>query len=71
MTTMKNKYYKGSHISERKFRELLRCFALDLNAKETSQLTRISHVSCKNIFMKLRLRIIKDSSHSYAGNGIY
>ncbi|MFM7468623.1 MAG: IS1595 family transposase, partial [Vampirovibrionales bacterium] len=56
---------------ERKFRELLRCFALDLNAKETSQLTRISHVSCKNIFMKLRLRIIKDSSYSYAGNGIY
>jgi len=43
MTTGKNKYYKQSHISERKFRELLRCFALDLNAKESSQLTGISH----------------------------
>ncbi len=32
MTTSKNKYYKQSHISERKFRELLRCFALDLTA---------------------------------------
>jgi hypothetical protein len=41
MTTWKNKYYKQSHISERKFRELLRCFALDLNAKESSQLTGI------------------------------
>jgi hypothetical protein len=44
MNTGKNKYYKQSHISERKFRELLRCFALDLNAKESSQLTGISHV---------------------------
>jgi hypothetical protein len=39
MTTWKNKYYKQSHISERKFRELLRCFALDLNAKERRVLT--------------------------------
>jgi hypothetical protein len=48
MNTGKNKYYKQSHISERKFRELLRCFALDLNAKESSQLTGISHVSGKS-----------------------
>ena len=36
----KNKYYKRSHISERKFRELY--FSIDLNA-EASQLTNISH----------------------------
>ena len=47
MNPSKNKYYKQSHISERKFRDLLRCFALDLNAKESSQLTGISHVIAK------------------------
>ena len=71
MTTGKNKYYKQSHISERKFRELLRCFALDLNAKESSQLTGISHVSCKLIYTKLRLRIVKQSVDELASDGVY
>ena len=59
MTKLKNKYYKRSHISENKFRHLLRCFALDLNAFETSQLIGISHKSCRRIYSKLRLRIAK------------
>jgi transposase-like protein len=71
MNTGKNKYYKQSHISERKFRELLRCFALDLNAKESSQLTGISHVSCKLIYTKLRLRIVKQSVDELASDGVY
>ena len=53
----KNKYYKRSHISEAKFRQLIKCFSLDLNAYETSELTNISHVSCKKIFHKLRIYI--------------
>jgi len=53
----KNKYYYRSHISEGKFRQLLKCFALDLNAYETSKLTNISHRSCKVIHAKLRLHI--------------
>ena len=32
---------------------------MDLNAYETSQITNISHVSCKKIFQKLRLYIVK------------
>ncbi len=28
----KNKYYKRSHISEGKFRRLIKCFAMDLTA---------------------------------------
>jgi transposase len=71
MNTGKNKYYKQSHISERKFRELLRCFALDLNAKESSQLTGISHVSCKLIYTKLRLRIVKQRVDELASDGVY
>lgn len=45
-----NKYYNRSHISEGKFRELIKCFSLDLNAYETSKITNISHVSCKKIY---------------------
>lgn len=52
-----NKYYNRSHISEVKFRQLIKCFSLDLNAYETSQITNISHVSCKKIFQKLRIHI--------------
>jgi len=53
-----NKYYNRSHISEGKFRQLIKCFSLDLNAYETSKITNISHVSCKKIFQKLRLHIM-------------
>ena len=59
MKQRKNKYYKRSHISEGKFRHLLKCFALDLNAYETSELTGISHRSCKIIYAKMRLHIAK------------
>ena len=55
-----NKYYKHSHISEAKFRQLIKCFALDLNAYETSKITNISHVSCKKIFHKLRVYIFNN-----------
>lgn len=58
--TGKNKYYKHSHISEQKFRELVRCFSIDLNAYETSKMTKISHVSCKKIFHKLRIYIFRN-----------
>jgi len=59
MKPIKNKYYHRSHISEGKFRHLLKCFSLDLNAYEASQLTGISHRSCKVIYAKLRLHIAK------------
>ena len=58
--TVFNKYYKHSHISEAKFRQLIKCFALDLNAYETSKMTNISHVSCKKIFHKLRIYIFNN-----------
>lgn len=59
MTQYKNKYYRHSHITESNFRQLLKCFSMDLNAYETSQLTGLSHRSCKIIYAKLRLHIAK------------
>ena len=59
-TPNKNKYSKGTHISERKFRQLIKCFPLDLNAHETSKIANISHTTCKKIFQKLRIYIYEN-----------
>ena len=68
-TQAKNKYYNCSHISEAKFRQLIKCFSLDLNAYETSKLTNISHVSCKKIFQKLRIYIYNNLLESEVSSG--
>ncbi|MDM5147960.1 IS1595 family transposase [Candidatus Persebacteraceae bacterium Df01] len=65
----KNKYYNRSHISEAKFRQLIKCFSMDLNAYETSQITNISHVSCKKIFNKLRVYIVKNLLENNSSKG--
>jgi transposase-like protein len=56
---MKNKYYKRSHISQKKFREIIKCFSNDFNALEAHKITSISHGTCKVIYAKLRLYIAK------------
>ena len=69
MTTVRNKYYFRSHISEAKFRHLVKCFALDLNAQEIANLTGISHRTCKVVLAKVRLHIAKFSQHDLATAG--
>ena len=56
----KNRYYKCSKISERKFREIIRYFARDLTASDTSRLTSVSTRSINNIYLKLRKRILQE-----------
>ena len=68
-TRAKNKYYNRTHISEVKFRYLLKCFSLDLNAYETAKLTNISHVSCKKIFQKLRIYIFNNLLENNISDG--
>jgi transposase-like protein len=53
----KNRYYRRSRISEKKFRQLLRCFAMDLTATVTATLTGISVRSINSIYLKLRSQI--------------
>ena len=69
MKKQKNRYYRRSHISEAKFRQLLKCFALDLNALETSKLTGISHRTCKIVYAKLRVHIVKFGTNNPADSG--
>ena len=71
LSRSKNKYYKRSHISESKFRQLVRCFTLDLNAYETSKIINISHVHCKRIYHKLKLYIYNNLLEEDTSKGTF
>ncbi|MGK7369047.1 MAG: IS1595 family transposase [Candidatus Halalkalibacterium sp. M3_1C_030] len=54
---MVNKYYKRSKISEAKFRQLIRYFAMDFTATDSAELTGLSRRSVTTIFGRLRVKI--------------
>jgi transposase-like protein len=54
---MKNKYVLRSKISEAKFRQLVRCFALDLDARQTSALTGLNRNTVNRYYLLIRQRI--------------
>ena len=54
---MNNKYYKRSKISESKFRQLIRLFAMDLTASDAAELAGLSRRSVTNIYGRLRKKI--------------
>lgn len=55
-----NRYYRRSRISERKFRQLLRYFALDLTASKTAELTGLTRKTVNTIFQKIRTRMVAE-----------
>ena len=55
-----NRYFCFAKISEAKFRPLLRCFALDLSATQTAQMTGISVRSVNPIFQRLREKLAQE-----------
>ena len=67
---MKNRYFKYSKISEAKFRQILRYFALDLTATECAELSGISVRSINDIYLKLRCRIVQLCEQSSPLKGV-
>lgn len=57
-----NSYYRRSRISEKKFRQLVRYFAMDLTAGKTSELTCLTRKTVNSIFQKIRFRLAEESS---------
>ncbi len=55
---MRNKYLKRAHISDKKFRLILRCFCEDYTAEQTAKRSAVSRVSINAMYTKFRLRII-------------
>lgn len=56
----RNRYYARSRISERKFRQLLRYFAMDFSATDVAELTGIRRKAVTVIFLKIRQRIAEE-----------
>ncbi len=65
---------KRIHISDRKFRLIVRCFAFDCTAFQTSNLVRVNHNTGDRYFNYLRViiikEVIKERKESKIGNGI-
>ena len=57
----KNKYCYRTHISERKFRELLKYFCHDETAEKSSAYTGLNRNTINRIYKKLRIRIVEES----------
>ena len=55
--TQKNRYFKRSKLSEAKFRQIVRHFALDLTATECAALSGISVRSINSIYLRIRARM--------------
>jgi len=56
---MKNKYINRSRISEKKFRQIIKYFVLDLNAKQIAEICDLNLNSVNRILTLLRIRIIE------------
>lgn len=54
---MRNQYLKLTHISERKFRHLLRCFCEDLTALSTASMTGLNRNTVNRVFHLIRRRL--------------
>ncbi len=67
---LKNRYQKYSKISERKFRDILKYFALDFTASDTAKLTMVSVRSVNTIFLKLRKRIVQECGKQTPFSGV-
>ena len=67
--TVKNKYVKGAHISERKFRELLRLFSVDLNASQIASLAGLSRNTVNRYLRAIRIRLAEFCNSRSPFNG--
>ena len=67
----KNRYFRRSHLSEAKFREIIRYFAHDLRAWKIAELSGVSRPTINQLFMKLRIRIAQvcNASSPLSGEG--
>jgi hypothetical protein len=55
--TVFNKYYKRSHISEGKFRQIMKLFVQDFPASKIADLRGVSRVSINKLLLKIRYRL--------------
>lgn len=57
---LRNRYFRRSHLSEAKFRQLARLFALDLNATDAAELLSLERKTVTVIYQRIRRRLAED-----------
>ncbi len=68
----KNRYINCAHISEAKFRNIVRFFCLDLEANKAAILARVNRNTINRYYRLIRERISDQTERSFfAANGIY
>ena len=56
---MENKYIYRSHVSEAKFRQVVKCFALDLTATQAAEMTGLNRKTVDRLYALIRARILE------------
>ncbi len=59
-----NRYYRFAKISERKTRQIIKYFALDLTAQKTALLTNLTRKSVNQIYLKIRNRVAEEAERA-------
>jgi len=59
-----NRYYRRSKISQRKMRQIIKYFSLDLTASKTAELVAVTRPSVSRIFVKIRQRIAEEAERA-------
>ena len=67
---LKNKYIYRSQISEKKFREFLRFFSLDLTASQLAQITGLNRNTINRLLQLIRRRMAEICQHQAQLEGI-
>ena len=64
-----NRYYQRSKISERKFRQIVRYFAMDFTASDVAQLTGLTRKTVTTIFLRIRQRVAAECERASPYSG--
>ncbi|MDQ4120663.1 MAG: IS1595 family transposase [Acidobacteriota bacterium] len=65
-----NRYYRRSKISERKTRQIIRYFALDLTASKAAELVGLTRKSVNQIYLKIRSQIAAECERASPFAGV-
>ena len=64
-----NRYYQRAKISERKFRQIVRYFAMDFTASDVAQLTGLTRKTVTVIFLRIRQRVAAECERASPYSG--
>ena len=64
-----NRYYQRSKISERKFRQIVRYFAMDFTASDVAQLSGLTRKTVTLIFLRIRQRLAAECERASPYSG--